>query len=314
VYHIPVLTDELINFIKDVNLDKKRRVFVDATCGTGGHSEAILKNIKQTDILIGIDIDSEILGVAIERLRGFGNFFPTNKNYTALNDVLKTFGIEKIDVLVADLGVCSLHFDLAYRGFSIMGDSPLDMRYDRESRLTAWDVVNTFSYDDLKEIIWKFGEEKWSRKIAQNIVKAREMKSIDSTQQLAQIVTEAIPKKAQPRKIHPATKTFQAIRIFLNKELKNLDALLILIPKILDMGGRIGIISFHSLEDSIVKEWFNKYSRVCVCPPDFPVCQCGGQRKFQVLTKKPIRPSEEEVTRNPRSRSAKLRFLEKVAS
>ena len=312
-YHIPVLTDEIIGYFTSVNREKKRRIFVDATCGSGGHSEAILKNIKQTDILIGVDIDFEILGIAIERLRNFKNFFSANKNYTALNEVLKTFGINRIDGLVADLGACSLHFDLAYRGFSIMGDSALDMRYDRESRLTAWDIVNTFSYDDLREIIWKFGEERWSGKIAQRIIKAREAKTIDSTHQLAEIITEAIPKKSHPKNIHPATKTFQALRIFLNKELKNLDTFLRLIPDVLDIGGRVAIISFHSLEDRLVKGWFNTYSKACVCPEDFPVCQCGGQKKFKVLTKKPIRPSDAEKNRNPRSRSGRLRILERLA-
>ena len=307
--HTPVLSDEVLVYLQC----SRGGVFVDATLGEGGHAEAILKASPQNTV-IGIDCDREIIERARSRLAGYGERMTLiHDDFVHLPDILRERAIEGVDGLLFDLGVSTFHFQEGRRGFSLYHDGPLDMRMDARKKLTASDIVNHFPLKEIEQILRIYGEERWAKSIAKAIGQARQRGSIKNTGALAEIVARAIPRKHHPRRLHPATKTFLALRIAVNDELKKLEAIINDAPLLLKRGGRIGVIAFHSLEDRIVKEAFKKMGRACICPPSLPQCICGGkQQVLQIITKHPLTPRAEEVRNNPRARSAKLRVAERV--
>ncbi|MCR5354605.1 MAG: 16S rRNA (cytosine(1402)-N(4))-methyltransferase RsmH [Lachnospiraceae bacterium] len=306
--HYSVLLGETI---EQLNI-KEDGVYVDGTLGGGGHSYEIAKRLT-TGKLIGIDQDEDALRAAGERLQGFGDKVTlVRSNYESMATVLKDLGIEKVDGIVLDLGVSSFQLDTPSRGFSYMDeDERLDMRMDQRNPKTAEDIVNDYSEDDLCRIIRDYGEDRFARNIARNICKAREEERIVTAGQLNAIIRESIPKKLQATGGHPAKRTYQAIRIELNRELEVLQDNLNDFINLLNEDGRICIITFHSLEDRIVKVAFKNNQDPCICPKDFPVCTCGRKSKGKVVTRKPILPSDKELEENSRSRSAKLRVFER---
>ena len=306
--HYSVLLGETI---EQLNI-KEDGVYVDGTLGGGGHSYEIAKRLT-TGKLIGIDQDEDALRAAGERLREFGDKVTlVRSNYESMATVLKDLGIEKVDGIVLDLGVSSFQLDTPSRGFSYMDeDERLDMRMDQRNPKTAEDIVNDYSEDDLCRIIRDYGEDRFARNIARNICKAREEERIVTAGQLNAIIRESIPKKLQATGGHPAKRTYQAIRIELNRELDVLQDNLNDFINLLNEDGRICIITFHSLEDRIVKVAFKNNQDPCICPKDFPVCTCGRKSKGKVVTRKPILPSDKELKENSRSRSAKLRVFER---
>lgn len=305
--HLPVLLDEVLRLLEP----KSGEVFIDATLGLGGHAEAILD--KAADIrVIGIDQDTEAIGYARKRLEKFGDrIFIVHSNFT---DVKKVAGIEPVNGILADLGVSSLQFDSGERGFSFRFDAPLDMRMDADSDdPTAAELLADLSQDEIANLIYLYGEERASRKIAKWIVEKRDAgEPITTTRQLASLVERAV-KRGKNDKIHPATRTFQALRIAVNREIEILEQFLIDSVDVLKNEGRLAVITFHSLEDRIVKQTFQKLSGKCFCPPRIPQCMCGAVKKVEILTRKPIIPSEDEMNENPRSRSAKLRAIKKLS-
>ena len=294
---------------------KEDGIYVDGTLGGGGHSYEIAKRLT-TGRLIGIDQDYDALEAAGERLRPFADRVTlVHSNYEARVERVHELGIDKVDGILLDLGVSSFQLDTPERGFSYMvEDAPLDMRMDQDNPMTAADIVNDYSEEDLYRIIRDYGEDRFAKNIAKNIVKERQKERITRAGQLNQIIERSIPKKLQVTGGHPAKRTYQAIRIELNRELdvleQNLDAFIDLLAE----DGRICIITFHSLEDRIVKNTFKKNQDPCTCPKDFPVCVCGKKSKGRVITRKPILPSEKELEENTRSRSAKLRVFERGTS
>lgn len=298
--HKSVLFDESIQALC---LDKTR-IILDGTAGGGGHSGEIAKNAGQ---LIAVDQDPDAIAVLNERLGSRDNVTIVNNNFSNIKSILNSLGIDKIDGLLLDLGVSSYQLDNGERGFSFHQDAPLDMRMSK-SGLSAKDVVNTYSEQELADIIFRYGEEKFSRRIAANIVKSRADKPIETTFELVDIIKASMPQKAM-RDSHPARRTFQAIRIEVNAELDVLKKALEDAFDCLNPGGRIAIITFHSLEDRIVKEKFNDWARGCTCPKEFPVCVCGNKPKGKVF--KPLAPTEQELEINPRARSSRLRVFEK---
>lgn len=294
---------------------KEDGIYVDGTLGGGGHSYEIAKRLT-TGRLIGIDQDYDALEAAGERLRPFADRVTlVHSNYEAMVERVHELGIDKVDGILLDLGVSSFQLDTPERGFSYMvEDAPLDMRMDQDNPMTAADIVNDYSEEDLYRIIRDYGEDRFAKNIAKNIVKERQKERITRAGQLNQIIERSIPKKLQVTGGHPAKRTYQAIRIELNRELDvledNLDAFIDLLAE----DGRICIITFHSLEDRIVKNTFKKNQDPCTCPKDFPVCVCGKKSKGRVITRKPILPSEKELEENTRSRSAKLRVFERGTS
>ncbi len=298
--HKSVLFDESI---KALNLDNTK-IIVDGTAGGGGHSGEIAKYAKQ---LIAVDQDPDAISVLNKRLGGRDNVIIVNDNFSNIKSIIKNLDVEQIDGLLLDLGVSSYQLDNGERGFSFHKDAPLDMRMSK-SGLSAKDVVNNYSEQELADIIFKYGEEKFSRRIAANIVKARAENPIETTFELVDIIKASMPQKAM-RESHPARRTFQAMRIEVNGELDVLKKALDDAFDCLNHGGRIAIITFHSLEDRIVKEKFNDWTRGCICPKEFPVCVCGNKPKGKAL--KPISPSKQELEINPRARSSRLRVFEK---
>ena len=294
---------------------KEDGIYVDGTLGGGGHSYEIAKRLT-TGRLIGIDQDYDALEAAGERLRPFADRVTlVHSNYEAMVERVHELGIDKVDGILLDLGVSSFQLDTPERGFSYMvEDAPLDMRMDQDNPMTAADIVNDYSEEDLYRIIRDYGEDRFAKNIAKNIVKERQKERITRAGQLNQIIERSIPKKLQVTGGHPAKRTYQAIRIELNRELdvleQNLDAFIDLLAE----DGRICIITFHALEDRIVKNTFKKNQDPCTCPKDFPVCVCGKKSKGRVITRKPILPSEKELEENTRSRSAKLRVFERGTS
>lgn len=294
---------------------KEDGIYVDGTLGGGGHSYEIAKRLT-TGRLIGIDQDYDALEAAGERLRPFADRVTlVHSNYEAMVERVHELGIDKVDGILLDLGVSSFQLDTPERGFSYMvEDAPLDMRMDQDNPMTAADIVNDYSEEDLYRIIRDYGEDRFAKNIAKNIVKECQKERITRAGQLNQIIERSIPKKLQVTGGHPAKRTYQAIRIELNRELdvleQNLDAFIDLLAE----DGRICIITFHSLEDRIVKNTFKKNQDPCTCPKDFPVCVCGKKSKGRVITRKPILPSEKELEENTRSRSAKLRVFERGTS
>ena len=307
--HYSVLLNETVD---SLNI-KPDGVYVDCTLGGAGHSNLIASRLSEKGKLIGIDRDEFALGKAKERLAKYGErIMLLHTNFVDGADVLKTHGIDRIDGVVADLGVSSFQLDDATRGFSYMQDAPLDMRMDRSEGMTAYDVVNTYSERELAKIIDMYGEERFASSIARKIVKYREEKPIETTVELSDIVKSGIPAKNKADGPHPAKRTFQAIRIEVNGELNIIADTINNFFPMLNSGGRMAIITFHSLEDRIVKHTFLEKTVGCTCPADFPVCVCGKKAEGKVITKKPILPSSGELEENPRSRSAKLRVLEKI--
>ena len=286
-------------------------IYVDCTLGGGGHSEAIASKLTDGGRLIAIDQDSAAIEASKVRLAPYADRIEfVRDNFRNVGEVLTGLGIEKIDGAVIDLGVSSYQLDTPERGFSYMHDAPLDMRMNPDAAFSAYEVVNTYSEAQLKKIIFEYSEEKFAPRIASKIVAAREIKPIETTYELVDIVKSAIPAKAREDGPHPAKRTFQAIRIEVNSELSIIEPTLNALIYALGEGGRLSVITFHSLEDRIVKQTFKEAAKGCTCPPSFPVCVCGNKPKVKVITGKPILPSERELDENPRSRSAKLRVAE----
>lgn len=307
--HVSVLLKETVD---GLNI-KPDGIYVDGTLGGGGHSLEIAKRLSKNGHLYGIDRDTDAIEAAGERLREYSDRFTAiHSNFYNAAEVLKNIGVQKIDGFILDLGVSSHQLDEADRGFSYMQDAPLDMRMDRGAPYTAWNVVNEKSEKELNDIIFKYGEEKWAKRIAQFIVAEREKKPIDTTYELVEVIKKAVPKGARRDGPHPAKRTFQAIRIEVNGELAILDKTVDDMTEMLSEGGRMCIITFHSLEDRIIKNAMKRHENPCTCPPEFPVCVCGKVPDGKVITRKPILPSDEELEVNPRSRSAKLRIMEKI--
>ena len=306
--HVSVLLDECINAL---NI-KEDGIYVDCTLGGSGHSSEIVKRLSSDGILIGFDQDKDALKAAGERLKDYKNVTYVHSNFYAIYDVLTDLGIDGVDGILMDLGVSSYQLDNGERGFSYMQDAPLDMRMNRENEFSAYEIVNTYSEEELYRIIKEYGEEKFAKRIASFIVKNREEKNIETTLELVEIIKAAIPAKARREGPHPAKRTFQAIRIEVNKELEIISKTILDGVKKLNKGGRMAIITFHSLEDRIVKNTFKELANPCTCPSEFPVCVCNRKPEVKLISRKPIEASKEELEFNPRSRSAKLRIIEKL--
>lgn len=302
--HIPVLLDETIAALKI----KPDGIYVDGTAGGAGHSGEIAKRLT-TGRLYALDRDPQAVAVAAERLKAYPATV-VKSNFSEMDKVLALYGVEAADGILLDLGVSSYQLDNPQRGFSYRNDAPLDMRMSSEGTSAA-DLVNTLSADELSDIFFRFGEEKFSRRIAASIVRERGKNKIETTLQLADIISASVPAAAK-RDGHPARRCFQALRIAVNGELDILEDALDRAFELLAPGGRLCVITFHSLEDRIVKQAFRKYSTGCTCPPELPVCVCGKKPRGRLEPRKPIEPSPEEIERNPRSRSAKLRVIEKI--
>ena len=307
--HIPVLLDEIIDILNPQNGE----VFVDCTLGGGGHSKEIVKRIIPQGHLIGIDQDTNALAAAQANLIDYlDNVTFVHSNYENLENILTEYSPEGIDGILFDLGVSSHQLDESERGFSYMQDAPLDMRMDRKNPFSAKELVNSYATEDLERIIKDYGEERWAKRIVQFIVEARKKEPIETTGQLVDIIKKAIPAGARREGPHPAKRTFQAIRIEVNRELEVLEKTIDTAVKFLKPGGRIGIISFHSLEDRIVKEKFKYLALDCICPRELPICQCEKKSLIKILTKKPVIANKQELTSNPRARSAKFRAAIKI--
>lgn len=302
--HVPVLLEECIEGL-DIKPDG---IYCDGTAGGAGHSKEIAKRLT-TGRLISVDRDPEAVAVATERLAGLPATV-VRGNYSELDEIFERLGLSGADGILMDLGVSSYQLDNAERGFSYHADAPLDMRMSGEG-LSARDVVNGYDEKTLARIIFEYGEEKYSRSIARRIVEARQVRSIETTLELAEIIKTGVPQKVRREK-NPCKKTFQAIRIEVNAELEHLSTALDKAFDLLNVGGRLCIITFHSLEDRLVKQRFRGFCQGCVCPPDFPVCVCGRTPRGRLVTRKPIEPTERENTENKRAHSAKLRIIEKI--
>ena len=306
--HRPVLVAEVLALLSPRPGD----VVVDATLGAGGHAELLLEAIGPTGRLIGIDRDPVALALASERLARFGKAFTALRgDHRDLARLLSEAGIEAADRVLFDLGASSMQLDDPGRGFSFRADGPLDMRMDPDRGPTAAELVATLAEEELRQILWCFGEERYARAIARAIVRERERRPLARTLQLAELVERALGGRARSSAIHPATRTFQALRIAVNGELQELEPRVVEAVTRLSVGGRLAAIAFHSLEDRAVKRAFRSLTGRCRCPPDVPVCGCGQSRLARVLTAKPVRPTEDEIANNPRSRSARLRAVER---
>ena len=306
--HKSVLLRECIRYL-DID---PAGTYVDGTLGLGGHSEAIAKELS-TGRLIGVDRDERALEYARARLAPFGDKVTLVKgNFGDIGAILDGLGIEKADGMLFDLGVSSPQLDDAGRGFSYMQDAPLDMRMDERSPLTAREVLNTWSEAELRSIFWRYGEERYAGRIAEAVAAAREQAPIETTAQFVDIIKRTMPAAALREKQHPAKRCFQAVRIAVNDEMGELERMLATAPDRLKTGGRLLVISFHSLEDRMVKEAIRKRENGCTCPPDFPVCTCGFVKTLKSVTRKPVAPDMEELAANPRARSARLRIAERV--
>jgi 16S rRNA (cytosine1402-N4)-methyltransferase len=310
-YHEPVLIREVLESL----VLKPGGIYVDGTVGGGGHAQAILAATAPDGIVIGIDRDDDALSESARVLESFGTrTFLVKGNYADMKGILSRLGMERVDGIVLDLGVSSHQLETAGRGFSFTKPAPLDMRMDRDAPWTARELVNTADPRELKRILREYGEELQAGRIARAIVERRKAGPIETTDELAGIIASAMPARMSHGRIHPATRTFQALRIAVNDELESLHRGIASGIDSLKEGGRFSVISFHSLEDRMVKDLFRDASRGCRCPPDLPVCACGGRPRLRVITRKPVRPGEEEVEHNPRARSAKLRTAERIGS
>ena len=308
--HTPVLLDESLRFL-DI---KPGGIYADLTLGLGGHAEAILRSLGPDGLLVGIDRDAEALEAAAIRLSPFkGRAVLRHAEFSKSPELIREAGFDKVDGFLMDLGVSMLQLKTPERGFSFSSAAPLDMRMDRSAGMTAAWLIQDSSEKELADIIFKYGDERWAKAIARHIKETAATSPVDTTVALADIVKGAIPKKFWPPKTHPATRTFQALRIAVNEELDILERTLGLMIDMLAPGGRAVVISYHSLEDRLVKQAFRERAKGCICPPDFPKCVCGIKPVLKVLTGRPVLPAEEETKDNPSARSAKLRAAERLA-
>lgn len=308
-HHVSVLLNECLDGLK-IN---PQGIYIDGTLGGAGHSSKILERLSKGGLLIGIDQDGDALSVATERLskvQSEGLFKTVRANFSEMDIVCEELDIEAVDGILLDIGVSSYQFDTEERGFSYRFDAKLDMRMDRRGDFTAYDIVNGYSEKELADVIYKYGEEKWAKRIAAFIVAERKKAPVETTFQLVELIKNAIPAAAR-RDGHPAKRTFQALRIEVNRELDVLAEAINKAIMLLKPGGRLCIITFHSLEEKLVKQLFKEAERPCTCPPDFPVCVCGKKSLGRVVTSKPILPTDQECIVNPRSKSAKLRIFER---
>jgi 16S rRNA (cytosine1402-N4)-methyltransferase len=308
-HHVSVLLNECLEGLAI----KPDGIYIDGTLGGAGHSSHILKRLGKGGLLIGIDQDGDALAVATERLSNVqteGSFKTVRANFSEMDTVCEELGIDGVDGILLDIGVSSYQFDTEDRGFSYRFDAKLDMRMDRRNDFTAYDIVNKYSEKEIADVIFRYGEEKWAKRIASFIVEERRKAPVETTFQLVEIIKKAIPAAAR-RDGHPAKRTFQALRIEVNRELDVLAEAIEKAIKLLKPHGRLCIITFHSLEEKLVKQLFKDAERPCTCPPDFPVCVCGKKSLGKSVTSKPILPTENECIVNPRSKSAKLRIFER---
>ena len=306
--HISVLLDKSIEYLGV----KDNGVYVDGTLGGGGHSYKLLSSNEKCR-LIGIDQDKEAISAARKRLDVFSDRITlVNNNFCRIKEILKSLHTDKIDGALLDLGVSSYQLDNASRGFSYMHDAPLDMRMNADGGKSAYDVINSYSEEELSRIFFEYGEEKWSKRVAQFITEYRKKKNVETTFELVEIIKAAIPKGAREEGGHPAKRIFQAVRIEVNNELGILEQSIKDFTEALNKNGRLAIITFHSLEDRIVKKTFANLARGCTCPKSFPVCVCGNKPSVRIITRKPILPDDTEIENNSRSKSAKLRVIEKL--
>ena len=304
--HQPVLYQEVLDALAPMS----GGVYLDGTIGAGGHAEGLLKASAPQGRLLGLDLDPEALTIARQRLSNFQERAVIRlSSYQKAPEILREIGWQAVNGILLDLGISSMQIDRPERGFSFREDGPLDMRFNQKDGLTAADLVNRLSEEELADIIWKFGEDRYSRRIARTIIQTR---PIQTTSKLAEVIKNAVPRSTSH--IHPATRTFQALRIATNKELETLSSALSGLIGCLSPGGRIAVISFHSLEDRIIKNFFRRESKDCICPPGQPVCTCEHIASLKILTKKPVRPTEQETQSNPRASSAKLRVAEKLSN
>jgi len=307
--HYSVLQQEVMDYLVPADGEG---LFIDCTLGEGGHTELLLEQFSSLRV-VGLDADSHILEIARQRLEAYGSrvrFYNTWFNRFFREYPL---GGEQPDAILFDLGISIFHYERAGRGFSFQKEEPLDMRLDEGLEISAYDVINTYPEKELMKIFFQYGEERYSRQIVDAISRERKKQQIKTSSELAGIIMNAVPGKYRHGRIHPATRIFQALRIVVNGELARLESVLQDALSILKVGGRMGVISFHSLEDRIVKQFFIEKSRACTCPPEWPICKCGGQNEVvKLVQKKPIRPTDEEIRLNPPSRSAKFRVVEKV--
>lgn len=309
-HHVPVLLNEVIEAL----VIRPNGIYADATMGGAGHSEAIVSRLGEGR-LIGFDQDEEAIAASRRRLAPFADKVTyVNENFKNVKNVLSELGVSGLDGALMDLGVSSHQLDEGERGFSYQADAPLDMRMDRRKSFSAYDVVNTYSAQQLEKIIRSYGEERWAKRIAEFIAEERKNGAVQTTGQLVEIIKKAVPKGARRDGPHPAKRTFQAIRIEVNGELALLEQAVKDFVQCLNPGGRLAVITFHSLEDRIVKNTFADLASGCTCPKEFPVCVCGGKPQGKIITRKPITAAEEELEQNPRARSAKLRVFEKTAT
>ena len=306
--HVSVLLNECLEAL---NI-KEDGIYVDCTLGGAGHSSQIVKRLSKNGRLIGIDQDRDALRAAGERLQNFSNVTLVHNNFHNIGAILEELGVEKVDGILMDLGVSSYQLDEGERGFSYMKDAPLDMRMNRENNFSAYDVVNDYSEEELYRIIRDYGEEKFAKRIANFIVNKRSEKNIETTLELVEIIKDAIPAKARREGPHPAKRTFQAIRIEVNSELSILNKAIEDGVNKLNSGGRMAIITFHSLEDRIVKNKFRDLAVSCRCPKEFPVCICGEKAKVKVISRKAIEPSKQHIEENPKTTSQKLKVIKNL--
>ena len=307
--HLPVLRKEVVQYLNIKSGD----IVYDGTLGGAGHTIEIIKAIAPTGKIIGVDLDSQALSTATRNLKekGFLEFaYLVKDNFANVGNILKSLNIKIVNGFLLDLGLSSIQIEKSERGFSYLRNERLDMRFNQASGFSAYELLNQYTEQKLKEIFYKYGEERWSARISRNIVNYRQKKPLEFTNELVEIIKESIP-PGNRRKGHPAKRIFQAIRIEVNKELENLKRALNEGLQYLKPGGRIAVISYHSLEDMVVKNFFASFSGKCICPAGMPVCNCGSVKRGRIITKKPVKPSTEEVEENPRAKSAKLRVFEK---
>jgi len=308
--HIPVLLHEVLQYLRC----ERRGSYLDCTLGGGGHAKSIAGSICPEGRVVGIDRDGDAIARAKDELKEFGDCISyVHGNFSEMDSLLVPFGGVCFEGILMDLGFSSTQVDDAERGFSFMRPGPLDMRMDRRHKLTAFEIVNEWPENDINRILREYGEERWWKRISRAICRARREKAIESTEGLRETIEAAVPGGGRGKAIHPATRVFQALRIAVNGEL---EALEVALPKAIDLlkpEGRLAVISYHSLEDRIVKQAFRTYAKGCICPPDFPICRCGRKPTVRIITKKVVRPGTSEIQLNPRSRSAKMRVCEKLS-
>ena len=305
LFHRPVLLNEVVKYL----ITNREGVYLDGTLGLGGHAERILQILVPPGRLIGIDRDEQALRAARDRLKQFQNLTLLKLHFGQMEELTQLCGVEQLNGIFLDLGLGSWQISLPERGFSYLKEGPLDMRMDKSQKLSAQDVVNSYSLQALTRIFTEYGEERLSKKIAKKIIEAR--REIYTTSRLAAIIAEAVPGRYR---IKTLSRIFQALRIEVNRELEELRSALTKAPDLVRIGGRIGIISYHSKEDRLVKKSFQELSKKCICPPDSPVCTCGGNARWRLITRKPVVPSSRETDENPSARSAKFRVIERIAA